>query len=98
MGRNEENINRKYVYAFLSPNGTTCMVNYDADNSAVNSFLALFDIWGSVGEFKESINGNAQEVWFEGTKSFFEVLKGEEFQKAFSRLGVTFTTEYPFEL
>ena len=52
-------INLNYVYVFPSVHNTTNVVNYAADNSAVNTFLSYFDVWGTNGHFK--INEN--KLW-----------------------------------
>lgn len=91
-------MNRKFVYVFTSVNGTTNVINYEATNSAVNDFLALFDIWGSHGQFKLSNDRNHQEVWFECSKEFYSLLKRKDVIKAFKRMGVVVVFEYPFDI
>lgn len=90
-------MNRKYVYAFLSHNGTCNVVNYDAENCYVNSFLRNFDAWGSHGCFKISEDNNFQEVWFEGSKELFNLLHTETFRLAFKHMKVEIVFEYPFK-
>lgn len=89
-------MNRNYVYAFLSCNGTCFVVNYRADFLDVNTFLSCFDVWHSRGHFKMSEDNNHQEVWFECSKEFFEMLHTETMQRAFKRMGVDLVFEYPF--
>lgn len=89
-------MNRNYVYAFPSVHGTCNVVNYRADNNAVNEFLCHFDLWGSHGNFKISIDNNHQEVWFECSKEFYEMLHTETMKMAFKRMGVELVFEYPF--
>lgn len=91
-------MDRSYVYAFPSVHGTTCVVNYNATNSMVNSFLELFDVWGSRGNFKYQSDNQAAEAWFECSKDFLEMLKTPEMEKAFKRMGATVTFEYPFSI
>lgn len=91
--------NRKFVYAFRNPSHRTIsMVNYNADNNTLNTFLSVFDIWGMKGEFKISIDNNHQEVWFEWSDSLWEVLHTNAFHEAFKRIGVTLVFEYPYEI
>ena len=87
---------RRFVYAFVNPHNTVSVVNYDATNSDVKSFLSLFDIWHSQGEYKMSIDDNHQEVWFECSKEFLKLAEFPTFKEAFLRMGVRFTLEYPF--
>lgn len=90
--------NRKCVYAFKNVHGMTSVVNYDAQNTEVNSFISKFDGWGSNGEFKTSINGDHKEVWFECFKEFWDILHSEVFETAFDRMGVKLVFEYPKEM
>ena len=88
--------NRKFVYAFINAHNTVSIVNYDAGNSAVNTFLWRFDLWGSNGEFKPSIDNKYQEVWFECDKDMMQALKTPMFKRAFAQMGVELVFEYPF--
>ena len=91
--------NRKFVYAFRNPSHRTIsIVNYDADNNILNTFLSMFDIWGTSGEFKFSIDNNHQEVWFECHTSLWTALHTHVFHEAFKRMGVTLVFEYPYEI
>lgn len=87
---------RKYIYVFCNVHNTTSVVNYDASNNDVNTFLSYFDIWGSRGEFKLSEDEIHQEVWFECSKNFYRLAKTGEFKKAFKKMGVSVSLEYPF--
>ena len=89
--------NRKYVYAFINPHGTVSVVNYDATNNTLNTFLHMFDIWGSGGEQKISIDKNHMERWFECGKDFWDMLINPIFNTAFKRMGVTLTFDYPYK-
>lgn len=89
--------NRKFVYVFPSVHGTVNVVNYDAGNAHLNTFLWCFDIWNCNGHFKMSGDGKHQEVWFECTKQFMELCQTGEFLRAFQRMGVKVVFEYPFE-
>lgn len=89
--------NRKFVYAFLGPHSSINVVNYDATNNHVNTFLSLFDIWGCGGVHKMSIDDNHQEVWFELNKSFLPILKRKDFKEAFRRMGVELVFDYPYD-
>lgn len=95
-------IKRNYVYIFPSVHNTTCVVNYDWNNSQVNNFLSLFDIWGSHGQrkahFQES-NYESQvdyEVWFECSKEFTDLATTPDMVRAFKRMNVNVVTDYPF--
>lgn len=87
---------RRFVYAFINSHGTVSVVNYDAANSEVNAFLALFDIWHGKGEYKMSIDNNHQEKWFECGKEFWHLLDFVNFKEAFIRMGVKLVFKYPF--
>ena len=88
--------NRKYVYAFRNCHGATSIVNYDAVNSNLNTFLAMFDVWASRGEFKLSADKNHQEVWFECLPEMLSMLNTLPFKAAFERMGVKLVFEYPY--
>lgn len=90
-------MNRNYVYASPSAYGTCNVVNYSAESNDVNSFLSVFDVWGSHGNFKISIDGNHQEVWFECGMDFYDMLHTETMKRAFKRMGVELVFEYPFK-
>ena len=89
---------RKVVYVFQSPHGTTSVVNYDYKNEAVNTLLSYFDIWGGKGELKQGIeeNGRYNEMWFECPRDFLEVIQSNSFLNTLNRLGVNVGTTYPF--
>ena len=89
---------RSFVYVFKSVHNTTNVINYDATNNMLNSFLSLFDIWKSNGKFKMSDDGNHQEVWFECSKSFMTLCKNEDFVNALDRMGVKVVFDYPYEV
>lgn len=89
--------NRKFVYAYINPYGAISVVNYDATNNILNTFLAMFDIWGSGGEQKISIDNNHMERWFECSKDFWDMLHNLIFYRAFQRMGVELVFEYPYE-
>ena len=89
-------MDRKYVYAFINVHGMVSVVNYDATNNEVNSFISKFDGWGSKGSFKTSADGNNQEVWFECFKEVWEMLHTEAFTTVFKRMGVRLVFEYPY--
>jgi len=57
--------NRKFVYAFPNVNNAVSVVNYDATNNILNTFISRFDIWGGCGEHKISADRNHMEIWFE---------------------------------
>lgn len=88
--------NRKYVYAFINVHGMVSVVNYDATNNEVNSFVSKFDGWGGNGVFKVSTDRNNQEVWFECFNELWEMLHTEVFKMAFKRMGVELVFEYPY--
>lgn len=88
--------NRKFVYAYINPHKTISVVNYDATNNYVNTFLAMFDIWESGGEQKISIDNNHMERWFECDKDFWDMLHNPIFNKAFKRMGVELVFDYPY--
>lgn len=83
-------LDRNFVYAFPSPYVSTYVVNYSG-SSEVNSFLHLFDIWGSRGHQKMCSDGNHSAFWFECSNSFFALLHTQEMERAFERLGVVLT-------
>lgn len=88
--------NRKYVYAFINVHGMVSIVNYDAANNEVNSFISKFDGWGSNGKFNVSTDINNQEVWFECFKELWDMLHTEVFVTAFKRMGVELVFKYPY--
>ena len=92
--------NRKYLYIFESAHGSTYhAVNYSG-NVYLNTFLTLFDVWGSLnhaGHDKLSDNGNKIERWFEVSKEFVDMLETETMRNAIKRFGVELVYEYPFE-
>ncbi len=88
---------RKFLYITPRTGNTYSAVNYYATNCELNSFLNLFDIWGSHGEHKISEDENHQEVWFEVDEEFYQLAKhSRTFQRAIEKLGVTIVFEYPF--
>lgn len=88
-------MNRNYVYAFPSVRETCNVVNYSGD-STVNTFLWQFDVWRSHVLFKLCEDHNQQEVWFECSKEFFEMLHTDTMKRAFKSMGVELVFEYPF--
>lgn len=89
--------NRNFVYAFKNITGSGYVVNYDATNTEVNDFLHKFDIYGKRGEYKISVDGNHQEVWFEVSNSVWHMLHSHVFRTAFKRMGTELVFDYPFE-
>lgn len=90
---------RKFLYLFPRPEGKTYnAVNYDATNNQLNTFLALFDVWGTNGgQHKVSEDENHQEVWFEVDEEFYQLaMHSNTFRQAIERLGVKVVTDYPF--
>lgn len=83
-------MNRNYVYVFPTPHKTCNVVNYSG-KSEVNSFLHLFDVWGSRGHQKMCSDGNHCAFWFECSNSFYMLLHTKEMENAFNRLGVILT-------
>lgn len=90
---------RKFLYIFPHAAETYCVVNYDADNIILNTFLAMFDVWHSKGQMKVSQDScRHNEVWFEVDKEFFQLAKtSRTFQRAIERTGVKIVFEYPFQ-
>ena len=88
--------NRKYVYAFKNCHGNTSIVNYDGGNSDLNTFLSMFDVWSSRGEFKYSEDKNHVDVWFEALPEMLNMLHTMPFKTAFERMGVKLVFECPF--
>ena len=90
---------RKFLYIFPHAAETYCVVNYDADNVVLNTFLAMFDVWRSKGQMKVSQDScRHNEVWFEVDKEFFQLAKtSRTFQRAIERTGVKIVFEYPFQ-
>lgn len=91
--------NRKYLYIFKTPHDTYNAVNYDACNAYLNSFMTLFDVFGSLnhaGKHELSDNGNTSEVWFEVSKEFVEIIETPVMKNAIKKLGVEVVYEYPF--
>ena len=84
-------MNRNKLYIYPSVHGTTNVINYDAGNSALNTFLWHFDIWGSNGHFTLCSDGEHSAVSFECSKEFLELAKTHDFQRAFHHMGVTVT-------
>lgn len=84
-------MDRKIVYIYRSVYGSTNVINYDAGNSTLNTFLWHFDIWGSNGHFTLCSDGNHSAVSFECSKEFLELAKTHDFQRAFRRMGVKVT-------
>jgi hypothetical protein len=104
FGRKKEDpyANRKYLYIFKSPvNDTYNVVNYDACNAYLNSFMCLFDVWSDRinkgGLHQLSDNGNTSEVWFEVSNDFVEMLNNPEMKRAIKKFGVEVVYKYPFE-
>lgn len=90
---------RKFLYIFPNVNGNYFAVNYDACNCELNSFLALFDVWGNKSaQHKVSEDGNHQEVWFEVDEEFHLLVANTfNFNTVFKRLGVEVVYQYPFK-
>lgn len=90
---------RKFLYIFPHAAETYCVVNYDADNAVLNTFLAMFDVWHSKGQMKVSQDScRHNEVWFEVDKEFYQLAKhSRTFQRAIERCGVKIVFEYPFK-
>jgi hypothetical protein len=80
--------NRKRVLIFPSVHATTNVVNYDATNNCLNTFLSAFDVWNSKGNFKLSDDNNHQEVWFEMDFDFYMISKCDTLRKAIEHFGV----------
>lgn len=79
---------RRFVRIVPSVNGTTTIINYEADNNHLNTFLCAFDIWNSGGEHKISEDKNYSEVWFEASNEFYKLAKTEIMLSAFNKFGV----------
>lgn len=90
--------NRKFVYAFKNVHGAISVVNYDVDNTELNSFLSKLDVWRSKGEKKDSIDHKHKEVWFEFFIDLWDALQTRSFKVAMERMGVKLVFEYPFEI
>ena len=89
-------MNRRYVYAHQNPHKTISIVNYDADNYVLNNFLAMFDLWESKGERKQSIDKQYSEVWFECSSDMWDILHTETFRQSLKRMGVDLVFKYPY--
>ena len=87
----------KYVYAFINVHNMVSVVNYDAGNNEVNSFLSKFDGWGNIGQFKVSGDNNRQEVWFECRKEIWDLFHSDVFMNIFKRMGVELVFERPYD-
>lgn len=87
-------MNRKFIFVCHSVHNTTSVINYDAGNSALNTFLWHFDIWNSNGHFALCSDGEHQKVSFECSKEFYDLVKTEDFQMVFRRMGVIVTFDY----
>ena len=83
---------------FVEPDhvhGTTMVINYDAENTALNDFLHLFDIWGSHGYLGICTDNKHHKVRFECSHNFYGlIVHSEDFQQAFKRLGVDISFNY----
>lgn len=89
-------MDRNYVYAFPSVNGTCHVVNYSG-NQIVNEFLKHFDVWDSNGLMKIHNEDNSlKDFWFECSKEFFEILHYDTMKLALKHMGVKLVFEYPF--
>ena len=93
--------NRRFVYAFNTPQNTVSIVNYDAGHYILNNFLSMFDLNENPclnkGERKVSDNGNYLEVWFECSKDMWDILHTETFRRALKRMGVELVFTYPYK-
>lgn len=95
-------MNRNYVYAFPSANGTCNVISYSG-NRCVIDFLTCFDIWGSKGQMKVHKGYNpyprgfdTYDFWFECSNEFFEMLHTDTMKRAFKHMGVELVFKYPF--
>ena len=90
----ENMINRKRVLIFPSVHGTTMVVNYDATNGNLNTFLSAFDVWKGRGNHKLSDDNNHFEVWFEMDFDFYSLSKCDTLRKAIEHFGVEVVHDY----
>lgn len=96
MGWDDEN--RDYVFAFHCAAHKYCyVVNFRADLSDVNEFLTLFDVSDRGGQHRISDDRKHQEVWFECSMEFFNMLHTETVARAFKKMGVELVFNYPFK-
>ena len=85
-------IDRKIVFAYVTPHNTTNVVNYDYDNKKLNDFLSAFDVWGSKG-YREICSDKAHmKITFEGLPELYDLMHTDTFLGAFHKFGVTFTS------
>lgn len=77
---------RNIVVIYPSVHNTTRVINYDAGNSAVNTFLWHFDIWGSNGHFVRCSDDKHCSVEFECSSEFYQLAQTEDFQRAFKHM------------
>ena len=87
-----------YVLVQKSPHNTIWVMNYAPLNTQVNSFLSVFDIWGSAGIYSHASNNEPMCVRFECPGNMLPMFETDVFRNAFNRMGVTLTFEYPFPL
>ena len=86
--------NDKRVVICPSVHGTTLVVNYDASNGFLNSFLSAFDVWNKRGEYKWSNDSKRFEIWFEMDFDFYMISKCDTLRKAIERFGVEVIHDY----
>ena len=90
------NNDRNYIYAFPTPYGTCNVINYSG-KSDVNSFLYLFDVWGSRGHQMLCKDENHSKFLFECSEGFYNLLKTDMFQQVFKRMGVKIAFDEDYE-
>lgn len=85
-------MDKKTVVVMRGPVGYgTRVINLDVENHELNGFLAMFDVWGSKGQFKDACFDTTEKVetiQFEMLTEFYSMITSENFRLALSRFGV----------
>lgn len=87
--------NRAIVYAYQNPGGRVTIINYAAENNAVNTFLSHFEVWDGNGQFQLSADGEHQEVRFECVNEMWNMLHTGLMHTIFERMDVALVFEEP---
>ena len=79
--------NRKIVFLYKTIYNTIGVINYDATNNELNSFLKLFNIWSPSIHFKTCKDNVHQKATFECNMSLYNFFKSDDFKTIIKRLG-----------
>ena len=80
------------ITVLKTAHGTTQIINHDATNNQLNTFLAAFSIWAQpcnvFAEHKLAADGIHKEVWFEADGGFYDLVQAEPMVRAIQWHGV----------